>query len=59
MTIEELIQDLEQIRDEHGPHIEVFKRRIKVGDGSTQFVPVKNVRVEDGDEDPTNWIVSL
>ena len=59
MTIEELIYELEQIRDEHGPHIEVFKRRIKVGDGSTQFVPVKHVRVEDEDEDPTNWIVSL
>ena len=59
MTIEELIQELEQIRDEHGPHIEVFKRRIKVSDGSTQFVPVKKVRVEDSDEDPTNWTISL
>ena len=57
MTIEELIQELEKLRDEHGPHIEVFKRRIKVGDSSTQFVPIKNVRVEDGD--PTNWIISL
>ena len=59
MTIEELIQDLETLRDMHGPHIEVFKRRIKVGDGSTQFVPIKNVRVEDKDPDPTNWIISL
>lgn len=59
MTIEELIQDLERIRDAHGPHIEVFKRSIKFGNGYTQFVPVKHVQVEDRDEDPTNWIVSL
>ena len=59
MTVEELIQELEALRDEHGPHIEVFKRSIKIGGGFTQFVPVKHVRVEDGDEDPTNWIVSL
>ena len=59
MTIEELIQDLEQIRDEHGPHIEVMKRRVNATDGSTKLMPIKQVRVEDSDDDPTNWTISL
>lgn len=59
MTIEELIQELEKLRDEHGPHIEVMKRRVKISDGSTQLMPIKKVRLEDSDEDPTNWTISL
>ena len=59
MTIEELIQELEKLRDEHGPHIEVMKRRVKISDGSIQYMPIKHVRVVDDDEDPTNWIISL
>ncbi len=45
MTIEELIQELEALRDRFGPHAEVFKRRINAGDGSTQYVPVKEIKV--------------
>lgn len=59
MSIEELIQELEALRDEHGPHIEVMKRRVKISDGSTQLMPIKKVRLEDSDEDPTNWTISL
>lgn len=32
MTIEELIQKLEKLRDEHGPHIEVFMQKGRVRD---------------------------
>ncbi len=32
MTIEELIQELEKLRDEYGPHIEVFMQKGKVSD---------------------------
>lgn len=46
MTIEELIQDLERIREVYGPHIEVTKRRVNISDGSTQYVFVKTVRVD-------------
>lgn len=59
MTIEELIQELEKLSYEHGPHIEVMKRRVHVADGSTQFMPIKSVRLEDSDEDPCNWTISL
>ena len=47
MTIEELIQDLERMREMFGPHIEVFKRRVKCSDGSVQFMPVKTVKVHE------------
>lgn len=46
MTIEELIQELERIREVYGPHIEVTKRRVNISDGSTQYVFVKTVRVD-------------
>lgn len=46
MTIEELIQDLEHIREVYGPNIEVTKRRVNIADGSTQHVFVKTVRVD-------------
>lgn len=46
MTIEELIQDLERIREVYGPHIEVTKRRVNISDGSTQYEFVKTVRVD-------------
>ena len=59
MTIEELIQELETMRDMYGPHIEVFKRQIKVDDGSIQLVPIKNVKDDDNDPDPSNWKVIL
>lgn len=45
MTVEELIHDLERIREEYGPHIEVAKRRVNVSDGSTQYEFVKSVCV--------------
>lgn len=47
MTIEELIQDLERMREMFGPHVEVFKRRVNCGDGSVQFMPVKTVKVHE------------
>lgn len=59
MTIKELIRHLENLRDEHGPHIEVMKRKVNIADGSTQFTPIKHVRVEDSDEDPADWFISL
>lgn len=59
MTIEELIQELEKIRDEHGPHIEVMKRRVDLTDGTMQLKHILRVAVDDTDEDPSNWIVTL
>ena len=59
MTIEELIHNLENLRDEHGPHIEVMKRRVNIANGSIQLTPIKHVHVEDSEEDPSDWTISL
>ena len=59
MTIEELIQELEKLRDKFGPHIEVMKRRVDFADGTMQFRHILRVAVDDTDEDPSNWTVSL
>lgn len=32
MTIEELIQELEKLRDEYGPHVEVYMQKGRVHD---------------------------
>lgn len=55
MTVEELIQELEALRGEHGPHIEVRKRR--PNDGRTD--PIKSVKLNDSDDDPCNWTLEI
>ena len=46
LTIEELIQTLESLREKFGPHAEVYKRRIKIGDGTTQLMPVADIKID-------------
>lgn len=55
MTIEELIQELEKLRDEHGPHIEVRKRQ----PNSLQSTELTSVKLNDSDEDPCEWTIEL
>ena len=59
MTIEELIQELEALRDEHGPHIEVVKRQPIWYSTQPRTAKIEAVKLEDEDEDPANWTISL
>jgi len=55
MTIEELIQDLERIRDEHGPHIEVRRRQPY----PLPSADLAYIRLNDSDDDPFNWTIEI
>ena len=55
MTIEELIQELEKLRDEHGPHIEVRKCQPY----PLRSTELKSVKLNDSDDDPCNWTIEL
>lgn len=55
MTIEELIQKLEALRDEHGPHIEVRKRQPY----PMRSAELKSVKLDDSDDDPCNWTIEI
>ena len=57
MTIEELIQELEKLRDEHGPHIEVMKRTMV--DGIMKLKPILRIAVDPGYAYPSDWKVTL
>lgn len=45
ITIEELIQQLEEARDKFGPHAEVFKRKAFAPDVEAKQLPISNLYI--------------
>lgn len=59
MLIDELIEKLIQLRDEHGSDVNVYKCKRSVCDGSIQYIPIKDIRVVDStmDDDAKNMLI--
>ena len=45
ITIEELIQQLEEARDKFGPHAEVFKRKPFAPDAEAKQLPIVGLNI--------------
>jgi hypothetical protein len=45
MTINELIEKLILLRDDHGSDVKVHKCKRSVCDGSIQYIPIKDIAI--------------
>lgn len=46
LTLDELIRELNEIRDNRGGNTLIYKRRIKISDGTTQLMPITRLNID-------------